>query len=137
MAPKRKSAQVAEDSDSNEIANKPAKKFANGADCATKKLKFDLQWIEHGERSSKGIAPLIYLHSSSETGCPKIASFDIDNTIIATKSGKNFAINASDWKWFSKEVPQKLKELHSSGFRIVFFTNQAGIEKQKVLQQIR
>ena len=29
-------------------------------------------------------------------------------------------------------VPKKLKELHEAGNRIVFFTNQAGIEKKKL-----
>ena len=36
-----------------------------------------------------------------------------------------------DWKWFDKTVPEKLKELHEQGFRVVFLTNQGGIEKQR------
>ena len=145
MSPKkRKSTQTTDDDDDETTSGeeqttlaRPVKRIARGArgasgSAAATKLKFDLEWLEHGEANAKGIAPLIYVHSASEPGRHKIASFDIDNTIIVTKSGKNFAQNAADWKWFSKEVPAKLKELHSTGYRVVFITNQAGIEKQKV-----
>ena len=37
----------------------------------------------------------------------------------------------SDWEWWDEVVPQKLRQLNSSGYRVVFFTNQAGIEKLK------
>ncbi len=40
--------------------------------------------------------------------------------------------DASDWTWFDKSVVVKLKELDCSGYRIIFVTNQAGIEKGKV-----
>ena len=29
-------------------------------------------------------------------------------------------------------VPEKLRQLHKDGYRVIFFTNQAGIEKLKV-----
>ena len=32
-------------------------------------------------------------------------------------------------------MPDKLKELNDDGYRVMFFTNQAGIEKQKVKPQ--
>ena len=74
-------------------------------------LKFDLQWSNLNPES-KDIPELYYLHSLTLDGCKKIASFDIDNTIIATKSGKNFATGPSDWKWWSDQVIHKLKELN-------------------------
>lgn len=40
-------------------------------------------------------------------------------------------VGSSDWEWWDDCVPQKLKDLHSQGYRVVFFTNQAGIEKLK------
>lgn len=38
----------------------------------------------------------------------------------------------NDWEWWDKSVPGKLRSLDEDGFRLVFFTNQAGIEKDKV-----
>ena len=40
-------------------------------------------------------------------------------------------IGAKDWTWLYDCVPEKLRTLHNSGHRIVFVTNQAGIEKMK------
>lgn len=95
-------------------------------------LKYDLKWTEEGEIVSKGVKPLYYLWSEEFPGRSKVACFDIDNTIIVTKSGKSFPINNKDWTWFDPVVPKMLKDLHSDGFRVVFITNQAGIEKKKV-----
>ena len=39
---------------------------------------------------------------------------------------------SKDWQWLYECVPDKLKELHKNGYRVVFFTNQLGIEKLKV-----
>ena len=60
----------------------------------------------------------------------KIAAFDLDGTLIETISGKKFASGPNDWK-FKAKVPEKLRSLHSTGFRIVIFTNQAGMPKGK------
>jgi bifunctional polynucleotide phosphatase/kinase len=97
-------------------------------------VKYDLTWNEEGKESQKTkIKPLFYFWSESFPGTSKVACFDIDNTIIVTKSGKSFPLNNKDWTWFDQSVPKTLKQLHSDGFRIVFITNQAGIEKKKVL----
>ncbi|XP_052286943.1 bifunctional polynucleotide phosphatase/kinase-like [Dreissena polymorpha] len=62
----------------------------------------------------------------------KVAAFDIDGTIITTKSGKVFATNADDWRLlYRTETLKKLAYLHDSGFKIVFFTNQMGVSKGK------
>ena len=57
----------------------------------------------------------------------KIAGFDMDCTLINTKSGAKFAKNAEDWVYWDKSVPHKLKELYENGYKIVIFTNQKGI----------
>lgn len=62
----------------------------------------------------------------------KVASFDLDGTIIVTKSGKKFAGSVDDWKLFSDSVKAKFKELHEKDYLIVIFTNQKGIESKKV-----
>jgi len=61
----------------------------------------------------------------------KIASFDLDNTIIFTKSKKRFAIDKNDW-YIDNIVLNKLKELHKDNYKIIFFTNQNGIAVGKV-----
>ncbi|KAF3925962.1 hypothetical protein ABW20_dc0106738 [Dactylellina cionopaga] len=58
----------------------------------------------------------------------KIASFDLDSNLIETKSGKVFAKDFTDWKWWNTCVPAKLREAHADGFQIVLFTNQNGFK---------
>ncbi|DAZ95515.1 TPA: hypothetical protein N0F65_001854 [Lagenidium giganteum] len=63
----------------------------------------------------------------------KIAGFDLDGTLITTKSGKRFAVDARDWKLFHPTlVAAKLEELVRTGFRIVLFSNQNGLDKGHV-----
>ncbi|CDK25485.1 unnamed protein product [Kuraishia capsulata CBS 1993] len=55
----------------------------------------------------------------------KVAAFDLDHTLIKSKSGaKNFSIAPTDWKWLFPSVPQKLRELADQGFQVLIFTNQ-------------
>ena len=61
----------------------------------------------------------------------KIASFDLDGTLVVPKSNKKFSVDSNDWKWIFNNVPDKIKELDKSGYSIVIISNQAGIEKGK------
>eukprot|EP00727_Mastigamoeba_balamuthi_P012218 m51a1_g7619 putative dna 3 phosphatase (427) ;mRNA; f:291908-293800 len=56
-----------------------------------------------------------------------MVSFDMDDTLIETKSGKVFATNRGDWQWLYSCVPAKLRQLSSEGKRLAIFTNQSGI----------
>ena len=56
----------------------------------------------------------------------------MDNTLIATASGRVFPLDHNDWKIFLSEVPGKLKSYHEDGYKIVVITNQAGVAKGKV-----
>ncbi|KAJ6113659.1 Polynucleotide kinase 3 phosphatase [Penicillium sp. IBT 18751x] len=61
----------------------------------------------------------------------KIAAFDLDSTLIKTKSGNTFPRSATDWQWWNIVVPGKLRELNSAGFQVVVFSNQKKIAIQK------
>lgn len=58
----------------------------------------------------------------------KIAGFDMDGTIIGTKSGKTFPQDSDDWRILFPEIPGKLKKVFGNGYKIVFFTNQHGVQ---------
>jgi len=81
-------------------------------------------YIEESLKSNNEIASNNEIVSNNEL---KIASFDLDGTLIQTKSGKKFPINAEDWEWKFSNVPEKLKELEEAGYLIIIFTNQKGI----------
>ena len=58
----------------------------------------------------------------------KMAGFDMDWTLIRTKTGKTFPQNAEDYKLWHAGVPAKIQELANQGFRIAIFTNQNGVQ---------
>ncbi|KAF0694865.1 Aste57867_14265 [Aphanomyces stellatus] len=70
--------------------------------------------------------------NETPTGPTKVASFDMDSTLITTKSGKTFAKDANDWKFWNECVPAKLQELAADGYAVVIFSNQSGLSKGKV-----
>lgn len=80
----------------------------------------------------KGLPQLVVLDGPGAPCSSKVAGFDIDWTVIKTKSGRKFPTGPKDWEFLHDCVPAKLKELHDGGTKVVFFTNQAGIEKQKI-----
>jgi len=80
----------------------------------------------------KGLPQLVILDGPGALCSSKVAGFDIDWTIIKTKSGRKFPTGLKDREFLHDCVPAKLKELHDGGTKVVFFTNQAGIEKQKI-----
>ena len=60
----------------------------------------------------------------------KIAAFDLDGTLIATKSKRRFPKDNNDWKLVNEKVALKLQYLHREGYTIVVFTNQKNLEKR-------
>jgi bifunctional polynucleotide phosphatase/kinase len=58
----------------------------------------------------------------------KVAAFDLDSTLITPSSGKKHANGATDWKWWDRCVPGRLKQLyHEEGYRVIILTNQGGL----------
>jgi bifunctional polynucleotide phosphatase/kinase len=74
----------------------------------------------------------ITMESSTENSS-KIAAFDLDSTLIKTKTGRTFAINADDWQWFSPNVPSVLNRYYLKGYRVLIITNQARIKRSSPL----
>ena len=62
----------------------------------------------------------------------KIASFDMDGTLIEPVSNKRFGNGPRDWRFWDPKVKTKLDELHKEGFKVIIFTNQGGVEAGKV-----
>lgn len=65
----------------------------------------------------------------------KIAAFDLDGTLVASKTGKQFNLAADDWIFFPTVFP-RLHELHDFG--IVILSNQSRFtnETQARIEQI-
>jgi bifunctional polynucleotide phosphatase/kinase len=85
---------------------------------------FNLQWTDVDD-------DFLVLDSDQLTPSSKIAAFDLDGTLITPKSGKAFPVDRYDWTWWDSSVPLLLVKLYEDGFKIVIFTNQAGLEKGK------
>jgi bifunctional polynucleotide phosphatase/kinase len=62
----------------------------------------------------------------------KIAAFDLDSTLIKTKSKKVMPESKDDWTWFTNlnNMKRILKSLVKKGFVIVVFSNQKNLEKR-------
>ncbi|KAH0487067.1 MAG: uncharacterized protein KVP18_003758 [Porospora cf. gigantea A] len=58
----------------------------------------------------------------------KLACFDMDGTLITTKSGLKWPSGPTDWKWLYPKIPAELARLTSEGCAVVVISNQGGVE---------
>jgi len=61
----------------------------------------------------------------------KILGFDMDSTLIKTRSGKTFAQDEHDWALLYDSIPETISK-YSSEYRVVIFTNQQGVSTGQV-----
>ena len=61
----------------------------------------------------------LYGKSGNLSTSDKVAAFDLDDTIIRTKSGKTFAENSKDWVFFNENVLKVMKWLRDNNYKIV------------------
>lgn len=73
-----------------------------------------------------------YIAGKPDLNAKNIAAFDLDDTVIKTKSGKRFQKDHTDWQFFNDKVQSKLTELHKTNHLIMIISNKRGIEKGKM-----
>lgn len=115
-------------------ADTKAKKASRKADDekATEPIPAKKAKIAHGEWQRDGTLLILTPPELEGKGNAAIVSFDMDDTLITTKSGKVFANGKDDWKWLYDKIPSKLREIHTvEKKKLVIFTNQGGINGKK------
>ena len=91
--------------------------------------KFVYEEIKEIEPSEIGSIFFIDFYTEINT---KIAAFDLDLTLITTKSKQKYATDENDWEWCYPNVIEKLQEVYKSGFKIVIICNQMGLSNKKM-----
>ena len=65
---------------------------------------------------------------NSDDSTDKYACFDLDGTIVCSMSGTKYIKNKEDWKFKYDTVKEVMHIYKNKNYRIVIFTNQAGIK---------
>ncbi|KIR51540.1 DNA 3'-phosphatase [Cryptococcus gattii Ru294] len=76
---------------------------------------------------------------SDSTPAPKripVAFYDLDGTLVKTRSGNDFPKSRDDWMWWHPSVPEKLKQEWEAGRHLVVISNQ-GSKKPKIKSEWR
>ena len=112
---------------------KPRKIFTTAFDNekSTKKIIFDSTQFQSGWNEPGNEIIYYRPRDVSLFGSNKAVLFDVDGTIIRTKSGNKFPIDQNDWQLWHSSVRKKLNELISNNVRVIFVTNQNGIGSGK------
>lgn len=73
------------------------------------------------------------ISTQSRTPSRKFVAFDLDGTLITTKSGHTFSRGPNDWTWLNDKV---VPSLQSITLPIVIFTNQGAVIAQKTSKSL-
>jgi bifunctional polynucleotide phosphatase/kinase len=77
-----------------------------------------------------------HLPSEFRQKSDKLAGFDLDSTIIKTKSGRKFPKDKTDWVFLNEYVVPVLHRLYNEeSYNIVIFTNQSGLKRKPEKQR--
>lgn len=69
-----------------------------------------------------------------QTTLIRIAAFDLDTTLITTKTRAKFPKSANDWRLLNNQVTRSFSELSAQGYVLVIFTNQAGVSNGRITE---
>lgn len=108
------------------VSSNSIKKFkvCDSSDSIDPFVKGTWDIVDHGK--------LLVFTANDVRSKSKIASFDLDGTLITTKSGKVFPVDINDWKLLFPNVESILKQYLDDDYKVVIFTNQAGIGRKKL-----
>lgn len=65
----------------------------------------------------------------------KIAAFDLDSTLITTRSRAKFPKSPTDWRLLNSRVAPNIASLAEQGYIFVVFTNQAGVSNGRMTEE--
>ena len=76
---------------------------------------------------------LIYYDDNKLNKNNKIASFDLDWTLIKTKSGNKFPKDFDDWELLNDNIIKKLKYFNNKGYQLIIFSNQSRLKNKELI----
>lgn len=78
---------------------------------------------------------IMYKLSGPRKDVTDMVAFDMDGTLITTKSGKTFAVNEHDWKLWDPSVKTVLQRLHAENKYLAIISNQSGVKEKKITKE--
>lgn len=92
-------------------------------------VKKSVGWRQHES--------VYFLKSQRNSLSIKIAGFDLDGTLIKTKSGNVFPKTPEDWQFAFPNVVENLTRLHREGYRLVIISNQKESKRRAKLADLK